>query len=75
MVRDSFVQKTRSTIQGLTFPSSMDTLSLTRFQEQSRDILANLKSLSPKQLVLLSRYYKDTSAPVISELRLTCFMG
>ena len=71
MAKDSFVKRTYSIMDGLRFSDlRAETYSgFGEFNEKLRDVLKEINKASPKQLFLLSRYFRDESRKFMGSIR------
>jgi len=71
MAKNSFVKKTFSIIEGLRFsgPGKETYSGLLEFNSNLREALKQINKISPKQMYLLSRYFKQESRNFMASLR------
>ena len=70
MVKDTFVKKYFTIMHTIQKPGKKDYASLQQFLKNSSNAINEMKSLSPKQKFLLSRYFKDEAAKVINDINM-----
>ncbi|MFH1444929.1 MAG: hypothetical protein ABIF08_00410 [Nanoarchaeota archaeon] len=73
MVKDTFVNKTRSIVSSLGFPEKPEQKInynfISIFYSSVLKSIKEIQSLSPKQLILLSNYFKSEARPVMEKIK------
>ena len=72
MAKNSFVKRSISIIEGsrLSFVDKETYRGLTGFNNKLKDALAEINRISPKQLFLLSKFFKNESKDVMAKIKL-----
>lgn len=74
MIKDSFVKKAYpiiANIERVSKETGMDFSGLSMFSEEASKTIETLKNTTPKQAILLTRYFKKESDPVITRIKET----
>lgn len=69
MSKDTFVKKARVIIRGLDRVPDTDYPSLSEFHAKARGALSSLNSISLKQAVFLSNYFREEGTPLIESIK------
>lgn len=70
MVKDSFVKRTQSLINNVRgIQDNMNYIMLKNFHSNASRVVNELKNLSPKQMIMISNYFKKECSDVISKMR------
>lgn len=70
MIKDTWVKRVYSSLDSISLISSIDYQELRDFHSNSQRVLNEIRKMTPKQIYLLSTYFKKESLQVIADIKL-----